>query len=552
MMKVLTGIVAKNLSQLVERQHLLPQTHFGGRPGRTTTDAIHYLIDRIKGAWRKDSVASILFLDVEGAFPNAVTDRLIHNLKRRRFPSVYIHFIEQLLTGRRTKLKFDDFISESMNILNGIGQGDPLSMILYIIYNADLLEIIGDEDDEDALGYVDDVALVAVGKDFVETTEKIERMMTREKGGLQWSRDHNSRFETSKSIILHASRKTRPDPENEGRRISLARPVLVIEGKEIKEVVSFKYLGVRMDNQLSWKEQAHASNANVTKWLLQYKQLTQPSTGVSSKLMRQLYLSVAIPKLTYGVDVWYTPPHKPVGATKNSGTVGVLKILQKTQRLATISIMGAFRLTPTDLLDMHAGVLPMELVLRKACHRAIVRMLTLPDSHPLYQIIRKAKLTPPNKHLSPINQLISIFKLRRKTIETITPLTKACRNRFTTEIAVSRKDSIAQEVKDDADFKIFSDGSGQDGYVGASAVIYRKGVRRPVGHLKAHLGPSTKHTTYEGEVVGDILGLWLASNTPGTVAKQISLYTDNQSLVPLSRIQDQAQANTWSRKHEQR
>jgi ribonuclease HI len=86
-------------------------------------------------------------------------------------------------------------------------------------------------------------------------------------------------------------------------------------------------------------------------------------------------------------------------------------------------------------------------------------------------------------------------------------------------------------VGSQAQLKVFSDGSGQDGYVGASAVIYKKGVRRPISHLKAHLGPSTKHTTYEGEVVGGILGLWLASTTPGTIAKQISLYTDNQSLV---------------------
>jgi hypothetical protein len=65
---------------------------------------------------------------------------------------VYIQFIKQLLTGRCTKLKFDDFVSESIAILNGIGQGDPLSMILYILYNSDLLEIIGDEEKEKLLG----------------------------------------------------------------------------------------------------------------------------------------------------------------------------------------------------------------------------------------------------------------------------------------------------------------------------------------------------------------------------------------------------------------
>jgi hypothetical protein len=71
MAKVLTALVADNISQLVEQHQLLPKTHFRGRPGRTTTDAIHYLVHRIKTAWVNNQVTSVLFFDVEGAFLNA-------------------------------------------------------------------------------------------------------------------------------------------------------------------------------------------------------------------------------------------------------------------------------------------------------------------------------------------------------------------------------------------------------------------------------------------------------------------------------------------------
>jgi hypothetical protein len=162
----------------------------------------------------------VLFLDVEGAFPNAVTDRLIHNLKKRRIPEVYIKFIRQMLTNRRTKIKFDDFTSGSIDIINGIGQGDPLSMLLYIIYNADLLEIIDNEELEDAIGYVDDIALVATGRDFDETTTRLRNLMEKHEGGLEWSKSHNSRFEISKSAVLHATRKTVLDPEDNRTRIA--------------------------------------------------------------------------------------------------------------------------------------------------------------------------------------------------------------------------------------------------------------------------------------------------------------------------------------------
>jgi Reverse transcriptase (RNA-dependent DNA polymerase) len=93
MAKVLTSIVAENLSRIVEQHRLLPKNHFGGRPGRSTADAVHYLVDKIHKAWRSNKVVSVLFLDVEGAFPNAVTSRLIHNLKKRRIPTSIVNFV---------------------------------------------------------------------------------------------------------------------------------------------------------------------------------------------------------------------------------------------------------------------------------------------------------------------------------------------------------------------------------------------------------------------------------------------------------------------------
>ncbi|KAF9449432.1 hypothetical protein P691DRAFT_608855, partial [Macrolepiota fuliginosa MF-IS2] len=65
-------------------------------------------------------------------------------------------------------LKFDDYISELIPIDNGIGQGNPLSMLIYLIYNTDLLQILNKEEEE-ALGYVDDACFVVFGKDFEST-----------------------------------------------------------------------------------------------------------------------------------------------------------------------------------------------------------------------------------------------------------------------------------------------------------------------------------------------------------------------------------------------
>lgn len=357
--------------------------------------------------------------------------------------------------------------------------------------------------------------------------------MTEEEGGLQWSRDHNSQFEVSKSVILHLTRKTSPDPDSARGRVPMEKPKLPLEGQEVQEVECFKYLGVQIDAQLCWKEQAQRATANATKWTLQDRRLTRPSTGVSPKLMRQLYLSVALPKITYGIDVWYTPPNKLVGFTKNSGSVGILHNLQKTQRIATTAITGTLRSAPTDLIDVHTGLLPMELALKKACHRALVRTLTLPNTHPLHQVIRRAKRYPLEKHLSPLDQLLKIFKLRNMKIKTIdsTIHSIAGNTQFTTLIAKSREDSISIERNDTADYKVFSDGSRQEDDVGASVILYKKGQTRPVASLQAFLGSKKKCNTYEAEIIGAIMALWITRNTLETIGKRVSLYIDNQAVI---------------------
>jgi len=363
MAKVLTAIIADEISRTVEHELLLPENHFGGRSGRMTTDAVHILEDVVKSAWRKGQVASILFLDVEGAFPNAVTDRLIHNLRRRRLPAIHIKFIRNLLENRRTRMKFDDYISLVIEITNGIGQGDPLSMILYIIYNADLLELAR-MPDENSIGFVDDALVIAIGPTFKKTTKTLKNYMTRpENGGLAWGKDHNSKYAIDKLAALHCTEKREKDPDRPGKTRLLSYPELKINGKAIKSVDSYKYLGINIDRRLRWTVQMQKTISKATSYVLLFRRLTRQSIGVSANLMRKLYLSVVIPKMTYGLDVWYTPPHKLKGRKRQTGSVKALKEFKKIQRIATLAITGALRTTPNELLDSHAGLLPINLLL---------------------------------------------------------------------------------------------------------------------------------------------------------------------------------------------
>ena len=86
---------------------------------------------RIKDAWHKGKVASVLFLDIEGAFSNIVLEKLVCNLRKCKVPSKLVDFTEEMLNNRATRLRFNNYKSDIIPISNGIGQGDPLSMSLY-------------------------------------------------------------------------------------------------------------------------------------------------------------------------------------------------------------------------------------------------------------------------------------------------------------------------------------------------------------------------------------------------------------------------------------
>ena len=125
----MSTIVANQITFITEKHQLLLSHHFRGQPGCTTTDAMHLLMLRIKSAWCAGKVASVLFLDIEGTFPNTVPKRLVHNLRKCKVPEIYAKFVRNMLQGRVTTLSFDGYTSSPILIDNGIGQGDLLSMV---------------------------------------------------------------------------------------------------------------------------------------------------------------------------------------------------------------------------------------------------------------------------------------------------------------------------------------------------------------------------------------------------------------------------------------
>jgi ribonuclease HI len=508
--KVLSSCVADTIVYHTERLNLLPSTHFGGRPGRTTTDALQLMIGFIKDQWRKGNVVSTLFLDVKAAFPSVSVDRLIHNLRKRGIPKEYTDWIKVKMTGRKTILSFDDFKSALFNILNGCDQGDPLSVVLYIYYNANLLDIANPKQNELALGYIDDVNLIKAAKTFNEANEGLVDMMTRDGGAYEWSRTHSSTFEIDKLQLMCFTRRRKPHPFKLKKTMPIPRPALNINGNRVKPTSTHRYLGVILDQELRFSaHMAKALERGMASALL-IKRLIKTKTkrGTSSKYIRRLYKAVVIPRMLYALDIWYNPVRKKEGRKRKAGSVSFITKLARVQRIMSISVTGAMRTTPNDLLDVHADLLPLSFTANSICHSAAIRYATLGEDHPLHKPVLRARRYV-KRHRGPLHELLDAFEVDPKKITKVYPYGRKPGKypdlRY--DIADSKEEAKERDAEDARSIKVYTDGSDQNGGVGAAAILYKDGQRKKT--LRYFLGSSAEHTIHDAELVGVILGLGL-------------------------------------------
>ena len=214
-------------------------------------------------------MVSLLFLDIKGAFPSVEVKRLIHNMRMKGIPQEYTNCILNRLQGRKTRIHCNDFISDLLDIDNRCDQGNPTSVILYHFYNTGLIEIAKENNEELAPAFIDDVTFLAGGKTFEITHAKIHSMMTRLNGAYEWSRKHNSFFETDKLQLIDCSNKREKDSTKKGKTCPIVRSPLDLINGMIMPSSMHKLLGLILDQELCFSQHAAHMIAKGTKGIMQ-------------------------------------------------------------------------------------------------------------------------------------------------------------------------------------------------------------------------------------------------------------------------------------------
>ncbi|KZP04257.1 hypothetical protein FIBSPDRAFT_671951, partial [Athelia psychrophila] len=145
-------------------------------------------------------------------------------------------------------------------------------------------------------------------------------------------------------------------------------------------VASTKFLGLILDQNLTFKQHADYAAAKGRFWINQTKRISKTVKGMQGVYSRHLYLTVCVPRMLYGASIWLNPIRRAPN-TRARGSVAAAAALSRVQRTAALHITGGMRTSPTDLLNAHADLLPMELLIDKWCHREALRLASLPATH---------------------------------------------------------------------------------------------------------------------------------------------------------------------------
>ena len=169
-------------------------------------------------------------------------------------------------------------------------------------------------------------------------------------------------------------------------------------------------------------------------------------------------------------------------------------------------------------------------MIERWCHRAVVRLATVPPEHPLHKPVKLSKSRNTKRHRTPIHALFHDTTFDPKLIEKIPtkPRDPALVGKlpFSISISSSKEASILEDRYANESAKLYSNGSAFRGKVGAATVLIRSG--HPTRTLHFHLGPDTKHTVHEAELVGTILALHLIKSERNNKVS-FSIGIDNQA-----------------------
>ncbi|RBQ84877.1 hypothetical protein VDGD_04845 [Verticillium dahliae] len=380
--KVLEAVIAERISYAVEEFGLLPSNHFGARKRRSAEQALMLLQEHIFKAWRGRQVVSLVSFDVKGAYNGVYKDRLLQRLAARGIPPQLVRWVGAFCSGRTASIDVNGQASEKRDLPQaGLPQGSPLSPVLFLFFNADLVQHrIGA--DGGAVAFVDDYTAWVVGPTAEANRGGIQGIIEK---ALNWESRSGATFEADKTAIIHFSRNA--------ERVD-GTPY-IIKGRTVNPKEEVKVLGVILDQQLRYKKHIARAATKGLKAAMALRRLR----GLAPSVARQLYTSTVAPVMDYASCIWM----HACGET-------LVKPLNRVQNVGAQAIVGTFRTVATAVAEAEASIPTVRQRFARRATTFWIGMHTLPRNHPLVHFMTRStrRFTSPLQRIAAAHEGIPV------------------------------------------------------------------------------------------------------------------------------------------------
>lgn len=257
-------------------------------------------------------------------------DVLLLRLRARQMPETLVKWVEAFCTDDQALMVVNGVASEIYELAQaGLPQGSPPSPILFLLFNADLVQMPITKR-KGAVAFVHDFKAWLVGASAGYNTEQLQK-------GLippveEWERSSGAAFKPEKTAYIHFTR-TSSRLEN---RIPLS-----MKDETIPNSPHLKILGVVLDQRLKYDVHAAHFAKRGLRAVLALKRLrgSRPSTR------RQLFNAVVAPTVDYASPLW-----------SPGATIKLVKMAEEVQTIAARSTMSGFMATVRPIAEAEAAI----------------------------------------------------------------------------------------------------------------------------------------------------------------------------------------------------
>ena len=285
--KILEKLVNKQLSKYLKDHNILSGVQSGFRTGYGCITATLKIINDVVSALGTKQYCAAIFIDLAKAF-----DTVDHSILLDRLGSIGVSghslaWFSNYLTNRAQQVKSEHHLSQSLSVTKGVPQGSILGPTLFSIY---INNIACSVKDASIHLYADDTVLYAVGP----TPDAVLTSLQDSFRNLQQALSTlHLLLNSNKTKVMWFSRK--------GSAPFLPQEIKTLDGTVLDQVTEYKYLGIWLDNTLSF---SHHINKLQSKIKCKLGFLYRMRSTFTSAARLTLVQMVILPMLDYG-DVIY-------------------------------------------------------------------------------------------------------------------------------------------------------------------------------------------------------------------------------------------------------